>query len=82
MTPGTADCEARPELWATVAPGAGPRQVAVHPHGTFAYMINELNSTMSAYHYDGATGTLHEVQTVLHAAWQTSRTQAPAPRCR
>ncbi len=56
--------EARPELWASVAPGAGPRQVAVHPHGTFAYMINELNSTMSAYHYDGATGTLHELQTV------------------
>jgi 6-phosphogluconolactonase len=56
--------EARPDLWVDVAPGAGPRQVAVHPHGNFAYMINELNSTMSAFRYDGATGALHELQTL------------------
>jgi 6-phosphogluconolactonase len=56
--------KSRPELWAGVAPGAGPRQVAVHPKGHFAYMINELNSTMTAYRYDAATGTLEEIQTL------------------
>ena len=55
---------ARPELWATPAPGAGPRQVAFHPKGQFAYLINELNSTITAYRYDDATGALTEVQTV------------------
>ena len=30
-------------------PGAGPRQLVMHPSGTFAYLINELNSTMTAY---------------------------------
>jgi 6-phosphogluconolactonase len=56
--------QSRPELWASLAPGAGPRQVAFHPHGRLAYLINELNSTISAYRYDGATGALSEIQTV------------------
>ena len=34
------------------APGAGPRQLVIHPNGKFAYLINELNSTMTAYGYD------------------------------
>jgi 6-phosphogluconolactonase len=47
-----------------VAPGAGPRQMAMHPGGRFAYLINELNSTVDAYGWDGATGTLTPLQTV------------------
>lgn len=46
------------------APGAGPRHVAFHPNGKFVYAINELNSTVTAYRYDEATGILAEVQTV------------------
>lgn len=45
-------------------PGAGPRQLAFHPDGRFAYVINELNSTMTAYAYDAAKGTLSELQTL------------------
>ena len=33
----------------SMAPGAGPRQLVMHPNGNFAYLINELNSTMTAY---------------------------------
>ena len=55
---------ARPERWATLPPGAGPRQVAFHPKGQFAYLINELNSTVTAYRYDESTGALTEIQTV------------------
>ncbi len=46
------------------APGAGPRHVAFHPNGKFVYAINELNSTVTAYRYDAAKGTLTEIQTV------------------
>ncbi|MEX0851998.1 MAG: lactonase family protein [Bauldia sp.] len=45
-----------------VKPGAGPRQLVMHPNGRFAYLINELNSTMTAYAYDAAKGTLTELQ--------------------
>ncbi|MGH6924672.1 MAG: lactonase family protein [Propylenella sp.] len=48
----------------SVAPGAGPRQLAMHPNGRFAYLINELNSTMTAYGYDAARGRFAELQTL------------------
>lgn len=49
---------------AKLAPGAGPRHFAFAPGGRFAYVINELNSTVTAFAYDAAAGTLREVQTV------------------
>ena len=45
------------------APGAGPRHIAFHPSGKFAYVINELNLTMTAYAVDAATGALTEIET-------------------
>lgn len=44
--------------WAStqVSPGAGPRHVALHPGGRFAFVMNELNSTVSAHEFDPATG--------------------------
>ena len=47
-----------------VKPGAGPRQLVMHPNGKFAYLINELDSTMTAYRYDAKKGTLAELQTL------------------
>ncbi|MFO7974810.1 MAG: lactonase family protein, partial [Candidatus Hydrogenedentota bacterium] len=38
---------------AQVAPGAGPRHFAFHPSGNYAYVINELDSTITAFTYDG-----------------------------
>lgn len=52
------------QAFVKVAPGAGPRQLVMHPNGKFAYLINELNSTMTAYGYDPAKGTLTELQTL------------------
>ena len=46
----------------TAAPGAGPRHLDFHPNGRFAYVINELDLTMTAYAYDAATGLLRELQ--------------------
>ena len=47
-----------------VAAGAGPRHFAFHPHGKAAYVINELNSTLTAFAYDADKGTLTETQTL------------------
>ena len=45
-------------------PGAGPRQLVMHPSKPRAYLINELNSMMTAYAYDEETGELSELQTL------------------
>jgi 6-phosphogluconolactonase len=46
------------------APGAGPRHFAFHQDGKRAFVINELNSTLTALDYDAARGVLTERQTV------------------
>lgn len=46
------------------APGAGPRHIGFHPNGRYFYVINELNSTVSAYAYDAGTGTFTALQTI------------------
>jgi 6-phosphogluconolactonase len=43
-------------------PGAGPRHLAFHPTGKFLYVINELDSTLVVYTYDGERVSLDEVQ--------------------
>lgn len=50
--------------WAATAPGAGPRHVALHPDGHFVYAINELDSTITAFAFDAADGTLAARQTL------------------
>jgi len=49
---------------ATVDPGSGPRHFAFHPSGKFAYVINELSSTVTAFDYDRTTGELNSRQTL------------------
>jgi 6-phosphogluconolactonase len=48
--------------WIKMRPGAGPRHVAFHPGGTFAYLINELDSTIAVLSYDGRRGAFKLVQ--------------------
>jgi 6-phosphogluconolactonase len=48
----------------SVKPGAGPRHFAFHPSGRFAYVINELDSTITAFAYDARRGALTELQTL------------------
>ncbi len=44
--------------------GSGPRHVAFHPTLARAYVVNELDSTVTAYAYDSATGALAPLQIV------------------
>ncbi len=43
-------------------PGAGPRHIAFTPNGHFAYVVNELDATITAHSYDAASGTLKPFQ--------------------
>lgn len=47
-----------------VPAGAGPRHLTFHPNGKFAYLINELNSTLIGYRYHSETAAFEELQTV------------------
>lgn len=49
---------------ASVKPGAGPRHFAIHPTGRFAYVINEINCTITAFTNDSTKGELKEIHTV------------------
>ncbi len=50
--------------WVQLKPGAGPRHLTFHPWGKYAYVINELHATVTAFAHDRASGNLSEVQTV------------------
>lgn len=50
--------------WFKMKPGAGPRHLALHPAGKFAYLINELNSTVAALACNHRTGAFQELQIV------------------
>lgn len=56
--------EPNDEQWIRVKAGAGPRHLAFNPNGRYAYLINELDSTLVAFAYDKKNGTLKEIQTV------------------
>jgi len=50
--------------FAAVKPGSGPRHFAFHPEGRFAYVINEILLTVTAFRHDNESGALAEVQTI------------------
>jgi 6-phosphogluconolactonase len=50
--------------FAALAPGAGPRHMVFRPDGRFAYVVNEMSSTVTAFGYDANAGALTELQTV------------------
>ena len=45
-------------------PGAGPRHLAFHPDGRQAYVINELDSSITRLAYDAGDGAMKAVQSV------------------
>lgn len=47
-----------------VAPGSGPRHFAFHPSGKYAYVCNEMTSTITAFAYNPETGALTELHTL------------------
>ncbi len=50
--------------WIKTRPGAGPRHVAFHPSGRLAFLVNELDSTLTSLSYDPAAGRFEELHVV------------------
>jgi 6-phosphogluconolactonase len=44
--------------------GSAPRHVALHPAGRHAYVVNELDSTVTTYRFDEDRGTLEPIQVI------------------
>lgn len=64
LDPAKGSLAANNPAFARVAPGAGPRHFAFHPSGRFAYVINEIQSTVTAFAWDAASGVLKSLQTI------------------
>ncbi|MBA4121617.1 MAG: lactonase family protein [Acidobacteria bacterium] len=60
----TGKLELNEQLFFQTRAGAGPRHFAFHQNGKSAFVINELDSTITTFFYDGKQGTLKEIQTV------------------
>ena len=69
--------------FAAVQPGSGPRHFAFHPQGRFAYVINEITLTITAFTANPERGSLTELQTIstlpenvpVQAAFSTAEIQ-------
>ena len=48
----------RPHGTTALRPGTGPRHLAFHPEGTHAYVLNELEPTLTVCRWDGEAGVL------------------------
>jgi len=62
--PGHGTLVSNQPAFAQVRPGAGPRHIAFAPDGRWAFVINEMASTLTAFRLDAARGALREIQTV------------------
>jgi 6-phosphogluconolactonase len=53
-----------PIPWTASKPGAGPRHGVFHPSGRFAYVVNELDSTVDVLSYDETHGSFQKMQSL------------------
>jgi 6-phosphogluconolactonase len=63
LNPAEASIAANDPPFGTVPPGSGPRHFAFHPNGKFAYTVNEMKSSVTAFTYDKTKGALTPIQT-------------------
>ena len=47
----------------SLRPGAGPRHLTFHPNGRLAYVLNEIDATVTAFALDARQGALTELET-------------------
>jgi 6-phosphogluconolactonase len=64
--------------FAALPPKSGPRHFAFHPGGRFGYVINEMDSTVTAWSYDADKGRLVDLQTISTLPSQFRGTNYPA----
>ncbi|RPI20581.1 MAG: lactonase family protein [Acidobacteria bacterium] len=62
--PAKGTLEANDPPSASVRPGAGPRHFSFHPDNRHAYVINELDSTLTIFEFEANNGAFKELATV------------------
>lgn len=67
-----------PETFISLPPGSGPRHLAFHPSGRHAFVLGELDSSLSLFRYHD--GQLERLQTVSLLADPSQRGAAAAVR--
>ena len=68
LDPATGQLTLNDPGWATTREIDGPRHIAFNPALPYAYVANELRSTVTAYRWDTAKGTLSPHRTVSATA--------------
>lgn len=58
---------------ASAKPGSGPRHMVFHPKGSFLYVANELDSTVSVYAWNSDKGVLYPIQILTTLPEYTSQ---------
>jgi 6-phosphogluconolactonase len=48
----------------SLEPGSGPRHLALHPSGRYAYVICELSNSIAAFGWNASRRTLRQMQTI------------------
>jgi 6-phosphogluconolactonase len=64
LDPAAATLSPNSPAFCQMAPGSGPRHFSFHPDGRHAFVINELQGSVTALIWDGQSGTLTPYQTV------------------
>src|SRR6266403_5290830 len=64
--------------YAKLNPGSGPRHLAFHPNGKFAYVLTEMEDSVTAFAYKASNGSLSPLQTV--SALTTLRKDSKGPK--
>ena len=64
IDPITGSLTANSPAFSQAPPGSGPRHLAFSPDRQFAYVVNELKSTVSTYSFDEQAGILRPLQTI------------------
>jgi 6-phosphogluconolactonase len=62
--PSNGSLTANDPPFASLPPGEGPRHLAFAPANQFAYSLNEIRSTVTAFSFDAVKGVLKPFQTV------------------
>jgi 6-phosphogluconolactonase len=47
-----------------ITPASGPRHLAIHPKDKFAYVMMEMTSSVGAFNYNAAKGSMEEIQLI------------------
>jgi 6-phosphogluconolactonase len=64
LNPSTAELTPSEPAFFPMPAGSGPRHLAFHPNGRWAYSVNELDSTLTLFTWNPTTGALTSVAAV------------------